>query len=166
MNKTSKKTKQFKSESNIFKNSIKTKTQSQFEINPLDNKSNKLLSNKIKGENANNNLTSKLKNSKDQQNINIKMKTEKDNICTSTQDENQNNQNCKNATKNLELLTINEKKEEEPQDNTLITFLNNRNISSRRCAICSRLDKLNCKKQLSNYMEYLLREDYIKNFLL
>lgn len=38
--------------------------------------------------------------------------------------------------------------------------------SGRRPAICSRIDKFYHNRQLVNYMEYLLREDYIRNFLL
>lgn len=38
--------------------------------------------------------------------------------------------------------------------------------SGRRMAICSKIDKIAYNRQLINYMEYLLREDYIRNFLL
>ena len=76
-----------------------------------------------------------------------------------------NNANQKNVTKSSELKSIIEKTDE-TNDNLLIAFLANKPVSSRRCAICSRLDKLNCKKQLSTYMEHLVRDDYIRNFLL
>lgn len=53
----------------------------------------------------------------------------------------------------------------ETTDKTLRAFLLSER-SGRRPAICSRIDKIYHNRQLINYMEYLLREDYIRNFLL
>jgi hypothetical protein len=54
----------------------------------------------------------------------------------------------------------------EQDEKMLREFLSRKRVCSRRNAICSRIDKLEQNKQLLNYMEFLLREDYIKNFLL
>jgi hypothetical protein len=54
----------------------------------------------------------------------------------------------------------------EHDEKILQVFLSKKRYSARRNAICSRIDKLYHNKQLVNYMEFLLREDYIKNFLL
>jgi hypothetical protein len=56
-------------------------------------------------------------------------------------------------------------RENEPFDKNLRLFMMS-DRSGRRSAICSRIDKIYYNRQLVNFMEYLLREDYIKNFLL
>ncbi|CAF0905608.1 unnamed protein product [Brachionus calyciflorus] len=65
----------------------------------------------------------------------------------------------------IDLRDFNEKKAE-ITDRILHKFLESNRLSCRRYAVCSRIDKLYHKKQLINYMEYLLREDYIQNFLM
>ena len=59
-----------------------------------------------------------------------------------------------------------EEKKDEINDVDLINFLAHRSSKVRRNATCERIDKFDNNKQLLNFMEYLLREDYIKNFLL
>ena len=59
-----------------------------------------------------------------------------------------------------------EEKKAEINDKILNIYLNTCKYSCRRNAICSRIDKIYHNRQLINFMEYLLREDYIKNFLL
>lgn len=56
-------------------------------------------------------------------------------------------------------------RENEPFDKNLRLFMMS-DRCGRRSAICSRIDKIYYNRQLVNFMEYLLREDYIKNFLL
>lgn len=57
-------------------------------------------------------------------------------------------------------------KKSEINDNVLHRFLESERSHSRRSAICARIDKLYRNKELINFMEYLLREDYIQNFLM
>jgi hypothetical protein len=59
-----------------------------------------------------------------------------------------------------------EEKKNEINDMDLNNYLENSASKIRRNAICEKIDKLENNKQLLNFMEYLLREDYIKNFLL
>ena len=61
--------------------------------------------------------------------------------------------------------TFDEKKNE-INDLELNNYLEKSASKIRRNAICEKIDKLENNKQLLNFMEYLLREDYIKNFLL
>jgi hypothetical protein len=69
------------------------------------------------------------------------------------------------AISGVDLRTYEEKKNE-LNDKVLNAFLNSKRCSHRRNAICSRIDKYYLNRQLISFMEYLLREDYIKNFLL
>lgn len=62
-------------------------------------------------------------------------------------------------------LTNLEEKYPHHNDKTLTSFLASQRCG-RRYAICSKIDKIYNNRQLINYMEYLLREDYIRNFLL
>jgi len=57
-------------------------------------------------------------------------------------------------------------RQDELNDKTLTFYLSSDKGCSRRNAICSRIDKFYFNRQLVNYMEHLLREDYIKNFLI
>ena len=59
-----------------------------------------------------------------------------------------------------------EEKKNEINDTDLNNYLETNASKTRRNAICEKIDKLENNKQLLNFMEYLLREDYIKNFLL
>ena len=58
------------------------------------------------------------------------------------------------------------KQQSEHDENILQSFLAKRHCAERRNAICPKIDKLYYNKHLTSYMESLLREDYIKNFLL
>lgn len=51
-------------------------------------------------------------------------------------------------------------------DSVFDLFLATRTSTQRRNAICPKIDKLNSNRQLLDYMEFLLREDYIQSFLL
>ena len=66
---------------------------------------------------------------------------------------------------NADCRTFEEKKNE-INDTDLNNYLETNASKTRRNAICEKIDKLENNKQLLNFMEYLLREDYIKNFLL
>jgi hypothetical protein len=57
-------------------------------------------------------------------------------------------------------------RQNELNDKTLDLYLSTDKYCSRRNAICSRIDKFYFNRQLISYMEHLLREDYIKNFLI
>jgi hypothetical protein len=59
-----------------------------------------------------------------------------------------------------------EEKKDEINDIDLVYYLSTLSSKTRRNAICSKIDKNEYNKQLLSFMEYLLREDYIKNFLL
>ena len=80
-------------------------------------------------------------------------------------DENKKIENISHSNYEIDLRSFKEKKEE-LNDVILNYYLESPKISDRRGAICSRIDKFYNNRQLLNYMEYLLREDYIKNFLL
>jgi hypothetical protein len=54
----------------------------------------------------------------------------------------------------------------EADDRALKNFLSKKQYSQRRNAICTKIDKLYHNKHLVNYMEHILREDYIRNFLI
>ena len=68
-------------------------------------------------------------------------------------------------TNSIDLRSYSEKKSE-LNDIVLNLFINSDKCAHRRNAVCTKIDKLYYDRQLVNYMEYLLREDYIKNFLL
>jgi hypothetical protein len=65
----------------------------------------------------------------------------------------------------IDLRSYGEKRGE-LNDIVLNLFINSEKCAHRRNAVCTKIDKLYYDRQLVNYMEYLLREDYIKNFLL
>lgn len=59
-----------------------------------------------------------------------------------------------------------EEKKFEINDFDLIYYLSTKCSKQRRHAICAKIDKTDYNRQLQDFMEYLLREDYIRNFLL
>ncbi|RNA43211.1 hypothetical protein BpHYR1_018667 [Brachionus plicatilis] len=76
-----------------------------------------------------------------------------------------NSSSCLSINDKIDLRDYVDKKSE-INDNVLHRFLENKRAHARRFAICARIDKLDHNKELINFMEYLLREDYIQNFLM
>jgi hypothetical protein len=69
----------------------------------------------------------------------------------------------KNKTKSDSNLANNNQRS---NDSVFELFLAARSCAQRRNAICAKIDKLYSNRQLLDYMEFLLREDYIQSFLI
>jgi len=77
-----------------------------------------------------------------------------------------NNEHNNDEFDKIDLRDFDEEKKKELNDERLNSFLKSKITSSRRNAISSRIDKLYHGAELVTYMENLLREEYIQNFLL